>query len=136
MGSKGPSIVVVGAGAAGIIAAWRAASMGARVILLEKTVRIGTKILISGGGKCNITHAGSVEDVLKGFRPSEARFIRPACYRFRNDQVVEMLTDKGLEVYTRPDGEFSRSTKRRKMSSRFSRRTSKMRKSTFAMSML
>ena len=104
MGSKGPNIVVVGAGAAGIIAAWRAASMGARVILLEKTVRIGTKILISGGGKCNITHAGSVEDVLKGFRPNEARFIRPACYRFRNDQVIEMLTDKGLEVYTRPDG--------------------------------
>ena len=99
-----PDVIVVGGGAAGIIAAWRAATCGAKVVLLEKTVRVGTKILISGGGKCNITHAGTVNDVLKGFRPNEARFIRPACYRFRNEQVVEMLTDRGLEVYTRPDG--------------------------------
>ncbi len=60
--------------------------------------------MISGGGKCNITHAGSIDDVLKGFRANEARFIRPACYRFRNDEIVEMLTSRGLEVYTRPDG--------------------------------
>ncbi|MFI5384682.1 MAG: NAD(P)/FAD-dependent oxidoreductase [Fimbriimonadales bacterium] len=97
-------VLVVGAGAAGIIAAWRAASLGARVVLLEKTPRLGTKILISGGGKCNITHDGDLEDLLRAFRPNEARFIRPACYRFTNREVVEMLTSRGLEVYTRPDG--------------------------------
>jgi predicted Rossmann fold flavoprotein len=97
-------VIVVGAGAAGIIAAWRAACLGARVVLLEKTGRIGTKILISGGGKCNITHAGTIAEVLKGFRPNEARFLRSACYRFRNDQIVEMLTDRGLQVTTRADG--------------------------------
>lgn len=99
-----PDVIVVGAGAAGIIAAWRAAFLGARVVLLEKTPRIGTKILISGGGKCNITHDGPIETVLKAFRPNEARFIRPACYRFQNHQIVEMLTNRGLTVYTRPDG--------------------------------
>ena len=99
-----PDVVVVGGGAAGIIAAWRAAELGAKVLLLEKTPRLGTKILISGGGKCNITHDGEVEDVLRGFRPNEARFIRPACYRFTNRQIIRMLTSKGLEVYTRPDG--------------------------------
>ena len=62
-------VVVVGAGAAGIMAAWRAATLGAPVILLEKTNRLGTKILISGGGKCNITHDGPLEDVLRAFRP-------------------------------------------------------------------
>lgn len=97
-------IVVVGAGAAGIIAAWRAACLGAPVVLLEKTKRLGTKILISGGGKCNITHDGPLEEVLKAFRPKEARFIRPSCYRFDNRQVVELLTSRGLKVYTRPDG--------------------------------
>lgn len=97
-------VVVIGAGAAGIIAAWRAASLGVRVILLEKTNRIGTKILISGGGKCNITHDGPIEEVLRAFRPNEARFIRPACYRFQNHEIVEMLTSRGLDVYTRPDG--------------------------------
>ncbi|MCE9560040.1 MAG: aminoacetone oxidase family FAD-binding enzyme [Armatimonadetes bacterium] len=98
------TVVVVGAGAAGIIAAWRAANLGAKVILLEKTARIGTKILISGGGKCNIAHDGPIEGVLKAFRPNEARFIRPACYRWTNQQIIEMFTAKGLEVYTRPNG--------------------------------
>lgn len=97
-------VAVIGAGAAGIIAAWRAATLGHRVVLLEKTPRIGTKILISGGGKCNITHDGPIEALLRAFRPAEARFIRPACYRFLNHQIVQMLTDRGLEVYTRPDG--------------------------------
>jgi len=97
-------VVVVGAGAAGIIAAWRAASLGARVILLEKNPRIGVKILISGGGKCNITHDGPIEDLLHAFRPNEARFIRPACYRFTNRQILDLLTLRGLKVYTRPDG--------------------------------
>ncbi len=104
MGDSQPEVIVIGAGAAGIIAAWRAASLGAKVLLLEKTSRIGTKILISGGGKCNITHDGPLEDLLRAFRPNEARFIRPACYRFTNGQVVDMLTSRGLEVYTRPDG--------------------------------
>ncbi len=97
-------VVVVGAGAAGIIAAWRSASLGARTLLLEKTNRLGTKILISGGGKCNITHDGALQEVLKAFRQREAQFIRPACYRFTNQQIVKMLTDRGLRVYTREDG--------------------------------
>ena len=97
-------VVVIGAGAAGIIAAWRAASLGKQVTLLEKNDRIGIKILISGGGKCNITHDGPIERVLAGFRPNEARFLRPSCYRFTNRDIVEMLTSRGLEVYTRPDG--------------------------------
>ncbi len=97
-------VVVVGAGAAGILASWRAASLGARVLLLEKNDRIGIKILISGGGKCNITHDGPIEDLLRAFRPNEARFLRPSCYRFTNQDILRMLTSRGLEVYTRPDG--------------------------------
>src|SRR6266496_1890006 len=97
-------VVVIGAGAAGILAAWRAASLGARVVLLEKNDRIGIKVLISGGGKCNITHDGSIDELLSAFRSNEARFLRPSCYRFTNLDIVEMLTSRGLDVYTRPDG--------------------------------
>ena len=97
-------LIVIGGGAAGIIAAWRAASLGARVALLEKTVRLGTKIMISGGGKCNITHSGRVDEVLRAFRPNEARFLKPSMYRFQNGDILEMLTSRGLEVMTRPDG--------------------------------
>lgn len=99
-----PDVVVIGAGAAGIMAAWRAAQLGAKVVALEKTSRIGTKILVSGGGKCNITHDGPIEDVLRAFRPNEARFIRPACYRWTNQDTVDLFTSRGLEVYTRPNG--------------------------------
>ena len=97
-------VVIVGGGAAGMIAAYRAAQLGARVILLEKKNRLGTKILISGGGKCNVTHSGEMEMIRAQFRTNEGRFLRPSFYRFTNEQFVEMLTTKGLETYVRPDG--------------------------------
>ena len=49
-------VVVVGAGAAGLFAAAAAASTGYRVLVLEKNRKIGVKILISGGSRCNVTH--------------------------------------------------------------------------------
>jgi len=101
---KKPTIAVVGAGAAGIIAAWRAATLGAAVTLYEKTPRVGTKIMISGGGKCNLTHDGPTEDVLRAFRPNEAQFLRPSLYRFGAEDFLEILTSRGLAIYTRPDG--------------------------------
>lgn len=104
MSRDAPDVVVVGAGAAGILAAWRAASLGAKVVLLEKNDKIGIKILISGGGKCNITHDGPMQHLLHAFRPNEAQFLKSSCYRFKNTDIVAMLEAKGLEVYTRPDG--------------------------------
>ncbi len=99
-----PDVIVVGAGAAGILASLSATWLGAKVRLYEKTPRIGTKILVSGGGKCNITHDGEIESVLKAFRPDEARFLRPSFYRYPNREIVGLLERAGLEVYTRPDG--------------------------------
>lgn len=97
-------IVIVGGGAAGMLAAYCAAQLGADVLLLEKKSRLGTKILISGGGKCNVTHAGSMEEIRAKFRPNEARFLKPSFYRSTNEAFLKMLTDKGMETYTRPDG--------------------------------
>jgi len=94
----------VGGGAAGIVAAWRAAHCGARVVLFEKTPRLGTKVLISGGGKCNIAHDGPLEELLARFRPNERLFLRPSCYRFDNRQIMAMVANQGLELYTRADG--------------------------------
>lgn len=99
-----PAVLVVGAGAAGLIAAWRAASLGARVVVLEKSARPGMKILISGGGKCNLTHAGGVEDILRAFRRDEALFLKPALYRFTNDDFVALMRDAGVTTFTRDDG--------------------------------
>ncbi len=97
-------IIVIGGGAAGMLAARRAAEGGARVTLLEKNDRLGMKILISGGGKCNLTHAGPMEDVRAKFRANEARFLKPSFYRFTNDDFLKILHDRGMATYVRPDG--------------------------------
>jgi predicted Rossmann fold flavoprotein len=97
-------IIIIGAGAAGIIAAWKAASSGAPVVLCERNSKLGIKLLISGGGKCNITHAGPMEDVRNAFLHHEARFLRPSFFRFGNDAIVNMIEAEGVRTYTRPDG--------------------------------
>ena len=97
-------VTVIGGGAAGMLAARRAAECGANVTLLEKNERLGMKILISGGGKCNLTHDGPMEDIRAKFRPNEARFLKPAFYRFTNTDFLQILHDRGMKTYARPDG--------------------------------
>lgn len=97
-------VLVVGGGAAGMFAAWRAAALGARTRLLEKNPRLGLKIHISGGGKCNITHGGDMESLRRAFEPHEARFLHAAFRRFTNEDVLDLLRRRGVTVHTRPDG--------------------------------
>ena len=104
MAALTPEVIVIGGGAAGILAARRAAECGAKVTLLEKNDKLGMKILISGGGKCNLTHSGPMEEVRAKFRPNEARFIKPSFYRFTNDHFLQILHERGMATYTRPDG--------------------------------
>lgn len=97
-------LIVVGGGGSGLVAAERAASMGARVLLLERTPRLGTKLLVSGGGKCNITHAGEIGELLMAFNPHERRFLKPSFYRFSNRDILRLLEDEGVPSFARPDG--------------------------------
>ena len=107
MGPEGSGklrIAVVGGGAAGMIAAWRAAGQGHAVTLLEANERLGTKILISGGGKCNITHDGPVAELLAAFPPAQARFLRPGLHAFGSAEVLELLRREGVETRARDNG--------------------------------
>ena len=97
-------VIVVGGGAAGIIAAGQAAEMRKKVLLIEKNDRLGMKILISGGGKCNLTHDGTMEELRAKFRPNEARFLKPSFYKFTNKQFLSILHKRGMSTYVRPDG--------------------------------
>lgn len=71
-------LVVVGAGAAGLWAAARAAELGRRVLLLEKTPRTGTKVLASGGTRCNLTTTLGPDEAARLFGARGERFLRPA----------------------------------------------------------
>ncbi len=97
-------VIVIGGGAAGMIAAWKAASSGARVILLEKNAKLGIKLLISGGGKCNITHGGDIEALRQQFRSNEARFLKHSFYQFTNADLLYHLNQLGVETYERDNG--------------------------------
>ncbi|WP_306589523.1 aminoacetone oxidase family FAD-binding enzyme [Geothrix sp. 21YS21S-4] len=97
-------VVVVGGGAAGLVAAWRAASLGRRVLLLEANGRLGVKLRISGGGKCNITHDGPPKALLAAFARDQARFLRPSVHAFGNAAVMDLLRREGVETYVRENG--------------------------------
>src|SRR4051812_25894133 len=76
------------------------------VHLFERNPRLGIKILISGGGKCNITHAGPVEEVLKLGFPylNEQRFLKRAMYRFTNEDILRLLESHGVAWHARENG--------------------------------
>ena len=97
-------IIIIGAGGAGLLASSRAAECGTRVLLLERNARPGIKVRISGGGKCNITHAGTMEDVRSAFLPREARFLRPSFHRFTNQDIRARLERQGVPTFAREDG--------------------------------
>ncbi len=97
-------IVVIGGGAAGLIAAWKAASLGAPVLLLERNNKPAIKILISGGGKCNVTHDGPMDEMGKAFLRREERFLKYAFHSFTNDDIRSMLSESGVPTFVRPDG--------------------------------
>lgn len=102
--NKENPVVVIGGGASGMIAAWRSASLGVPTMLIERNKKLGIKILISGGGKCNITHDGSIEDLLKSFQKNEALFLKPSFYTFSNRSILKLLEERGVETYVRDDG--------------------------------
>lgn len=97
-------VIVVGGGAAGLVAAWRAATLGHRVTLLEANGRLGVKLRISGGGKCNITHEGQPKALLAAFPKEQARFLRPSLHAFDNQAVLDLLRREGVATYARDNG--------------------------------
>ncbi len=98
--SKSPAkhckhIIVIGAGAAGMIAAAEAARRGAQVTLLEKNNKTGVKILMSGGTRCNITHDTDARGITEAFGHAR-RFLQPSVGRFSPTDVVEMFHKLGV----------------------------------------
>lgn len=90
-------VIVVGAGAGGMIAAGRAAEMGAKVLLLEKTDGPGKKILISGKSRCNLTNARELGDFIGMYGPN-GRFLHGAFHRFFRDELLALLKHYGVET--------------------------------------
>ncbi len=114
---------IIGGGAAGMCAALGARAFlrehhipdsAFKIAIAERNHRLGIKIRISGGGKCNITHAGEMTAVLAEgfFRQSEQRFLKPSFFELSNETVLSWLQRKGVQTLTRENGRiFPRSGK-------------------------
>ncbi len=90
-------IVVIGGGAAGLMAAVIAGSEGARVILLEKMNMVGKKMGITGKGRCNITNSADISDFIKN-TPGNGKFLYGAYERFSNIDLLALLHEWGLKT--------------------------------------
>jgi len=92
-------VIVVGAGAAGMMAASVAAEHGASVTLLEKKNRVGSKLRITGKGRCNITADVDRDGLIKGY-PGNGRFLYSAFNEFSNDDLIRFFNQRGLSTKT------------------------------------
>ena len=90
-------VVVVGAGAAGCMAALSAAGEGARVTLLERNPKIGRKLYITGKGRCNVTNHASVQDCLSNI-PRNPRFLTSALTQFPPEKVMAFFEELGVPL--------------------------------------
>lgn len=96
-------VVVIGGGAAGLMAAVIAGREGAKVTLLEKMNYVGKKMGITGKGRCNITNACDMSDFIKN-TPGNGKFLYGAYERFTNEDLLQLLHDAGLETKVKRGG--------------------------------
>ncbi len=90
-------VIVIGGGAAGLLAAGRAAEMGASVTLIERMDEPGKKLLITGKGRCNITNTAPLKEFLTAFGPN-GKFLHGAFHRFFRDELLEFFHRRGVET--------------------------------------
>src|SRR3989449_3817949 len=98
-----PHVGVIGAGAAGMTAALRAAEHGARVTLLNAHPKIGLKILMSGGTRCNVTHREVTE---RDFNGGSRAFVRRILRAFPPEEARRWLESLGVELKLEETGKY------------------------------
>src|ERR671934_2818942 len=96
-------VVVLGAGAAGLLAASRAAERGCRTLLLEKNRKPGVKILMSGGTRCNLTHATDNRGIVAAFGPP-GRFLHSALAALSVEETVRLFEAEGVATKVEETG--------------------------------
>ena len=91
------NVIVVGGGAAGMMAAVFAARNGQNVQVLEKNEKLGKKLFITGKGRCNITNAADIEDLFTAVT-SNPKFLYSGFYSFTNQQVIDFFEELGVKT--------------------------------------
>lgn len=90
-------VIVIGGGPAGIMAAIESARVGATTLLLEKNIKLGKKLAITGKGRCNVTNAGEMRDIIRNLT-GNGSFMYSSLSQFDNDAVVNFFETNGLPL--------------------------------------
>ena len=96
-------VAIIGAGAAGFLAAIRAARRGLAVVLLEKNRKPGVKILMSGGTRCNLTHSTDRQGIVGAFG-RQGSFLHSALAALGPDELVTLFETEGVPTKVESTG--------------------------------
>lgn len=91
------TVVVIGGGPAGMMAAGKAAERGNRVVLLEKNNRLGRKLYICGKGRCNLTNYSDIKELIANI-PGNGKFLYSSFSRFSSYDIIEFFNELGVET--------------------------------------
>ena len=96
-------VIVIGAGAAGLVAAGRAAELGANVLVLEKMNKPGLKLLISGNGRCNISNSAVTSEFVKHIYPN-GKYLKNVFSEFSNKNLIEFFDKNNFKLIEEENG--------------------------------
>lgn len=95
--------IIIGGGPAGMMACISSAFYGQKTLLLEKNKQLGKKLAGTGGGRCNVTNNGTLEDLLAGI-PGNGRFLHSVFSQFDNHDIMNFFTENGVELKVEDHG--------------------------------
>jgi predicted Rossmann fold flavoprotein len=90
-------VIVIGGGPSGLMAAIAAGEKGAKVLLIDKGDKLGRKLAISGGGRCNVTNRNSIEEIIKHI-PGNGKFLYSAFSIFSNEDIISFFKKLGIAL--------------------------------------
>jgi len=97
------NVIVIGGGTAGLMASVAASSNGAKVLLIDKGDRLGRKLGISGGGRCNVTNNKEIDELIKNI-PGNGRFLHSALATFGNRDIIAFFENLGIKLKEEDNG--------------------------------
>ncbi|MBP2623760.1 BaiN/RdsA family NAD(P)/FAD-dependent oxidoreductase [Streptococcus oricebi] len=95
--------IIIGAGPAGMMAAISSSFYGQKTLLLEKNRRLGKKLAGTGGGRCNVTNNGTLDDLLAGI-PGNGRFLYSVFSQFDNHDIIHFFEENGVALKVEDHG--------------------------------
>lgn len=103
MGLNMYNVIIIGGGPSGLMASIAASNNGANILLLEKGNKLGRKLGISGGGRCNVTNSKELDDLINHI-PGNGRFLYSALSTFSNKDIINFFEDLGIPLKEEDSG--------------------------------